>query len=370
MVIGATLVALGIWLFAARASSRMPDFEVYWRAGVRAAAAEPLYRPSDADYQFKYFPGFAALAIPLGALPLATARAAWFAVSAVALVALLPLSVALLPDRRQPRWLLITILLVGLGKYYAEDLVLGQINILVALVATAALLAFHRGREAVAGLLVALAVVLKPYALILVPWIAARRKWRSVAAVTVGLAFALALPALAYGVDATVDLHRDWWRTVSATTESLLLHSDNVSLASLWAKRLGIGSAATALAAVSAIAMLAAAAFVFLRRRDVAMPDGLEAGLLLALTPLVSPQGWDYVLLLSTVALVYVANDYDRLPRALRLLTIAAVAVIGLSLYDLLGRRLLYTLLDFSAITIGMVVLIGALVWLRARSIA
>jgi hypothetical protein len=53
------LIAFAIWLFVAKASARMPDFEVYWRAGVRAAAAEPLYRPSDADYQFLYFPAFA-----------------------------------------------------------------------------------------------------------------------------------------------------------------------------------------------------------------------------------------------------------------------------------------------------------------------
>jgi hypothetical protein len=40
---------------------------------------------------------------------------------------------------------------------------------------------------------------------------------------------------------------------------------------------------------------------------------------------------------------------------------------IGLSLYDLVGRRMLYALLDLSVITIGMIVLIGALVTLRMR---
>ena len=180
-VLACMLIAFAIWLFVAKASRRMPDFEVYWRAGARAAAAEPLYRPSDEDYQLKYFPAFAIAAIPLGMLPLDTAKAVWFALSAIALVALLPLSVTLLPHRRQPMWLLIGVLLIGLGKYYAEDLVLGQINTLVALVAALALLALNRGREAAGGLLVALAIVLKPYALILAPWIAARRQRQSIA---------------------------------------------------------------------------------------------------------------------------------------------------------------------------------------------
>jgi len=56
-----------------------------------------------------------------------------------------------------------------------EDLVLGQINTLVALVAVLAILALNRGREALAGVLIAIAIVLKPYALILAPWLEQRR---------------------------------------------------------------------------------------------------------------------------------------------------------------------------------------------------
>ena len=365
------LIAFGVWLFIAKASHRMPDFEVYWRAGARAAAAEPLYRPSDDDYQLKYFPPFAVAAIPLSLMPLDAAKAVWFTLSAAALVALMPVSVALLADRRKPMWVLIAVLLVALGKYYAEDLVLGQINTLVALVASLAILALNRGREAVAGLLVAFAIVLKSYALILAPWIAARRRWRSIAAMTLGLVIASALPMMFYGGDGTVALYQDWWRTVTTTTDGTLLHTDNVSLASLWAKRLGIGSTAATLATFSSVTLLIAAAFAFLRRNDgIARPDGLEAGLLLAITPLISPQGWDYVLVLATMAVLYVVNDFDRLPRVVQALTAAAVGVVGLTLYDLLGRRLIYALLDLSVITIGMVALVGALITLRMRKLA
>jgi hypothetical protein len=73
---------------------------------------------------------------------------------------------------------------------------------------------------------------------------------------------------------------------------------------------------------------------------------------------------------LSTMTLLYVVNDFDRLPRAGRALSIVAIAAVGLTLYDLLGRRLIYALLDFSVITIGMVALIGAVVTLRMRKLA
>jgi len=364
------VVVVATWIFIAKAQPRMPDFEVYWRAGARAAAAEPLYRAADADYQFKYFPAFAILTIPLGMMPLDTAKAVWFAMSAAALVALLPLSAAVLPHRRKPVWLLIAALLVGLGKYYAEDLVLGQVNTLVALVGASAILAFRSGRETHAGALVAFAIILKPYALILAPWVVARRHPRAIAALAAGLAVACVLPIAIYGFDGTVALHRDWWHTVTTTTERTLLDTRNVSLTSMWARWLGIGQEAAWLAVASAVALLIAAGTVFIKRRAVPYPDGLEVGLLLALTPIVSPQGWDYVLVLATTAMVFVVNDIDRLPRLQRPLTYAGIAAIGLTLYDLVGRRMLYALLDLSVITIGMIVLIGALVTLRMRKLA
>jgi hypothetical protein len=370
VAVACLLLAAAVWIFIAKASRRMPDFEVYWRAGARAAASQPLYRPADAPYEFKYFPAFAVLTIPFGAMPLAAAKPIWFALSTAALIALLPLSVRVLPNRRRSAGILITGLVIGLGKYYAEDLVLGQINTLVALVATCALLALAAGREALAGALVALAVVLKPYTLILVPWVAARRQWQSVAAAAGGLALAFALPLPFYGLDGTLALHHEWWRTVSTTTQGTLLDTRNVSLASMSAKWLGIGTAASVLAGAAVIALLIACGVIYLQRGRVDRPDGLEAGVLLAVTPIISPQGWDYVLVLATTALIFVINDIDRLPRLLRVVTYGGIAAVGLTLYDLLGRRVFYAALDWGVITIGTVMLIAAAVALRTRRLA
>jgi len=364
------VAAAAAWVFAFKASRRMPDFEVYWRAGARAAQAEPLYRADDAAYQFKYFPAFAVVAIPLGALPLPVAKPIWFTLSFAALVALLALSVRILPDRRQPVGLLIAVLIVGLGKYYAKDLVLGQINLVFALVATAAIAAFKAGREALAGALVVFAIVLKPYALILLPWIAARRRAPSAIAAAAGIVLAAVLPAFIYGIDGTIGLYQGWWRTVTDTTAGTLTHSDNVSLAAMYTKWFGFGSVATVLAGVTAACLMAIAAVVFLRRRGLPSPDGLEAGLLLTLTPLLSPQGWDYVVLVSTPAIVYVANYFSELPRRLQPIAALAVAVIGLTLFDLLGRRLHYALMDLSVITLAFLVIIASLAVLRLHRTA
>ena len=68
------------------------------------------------------------------------------------------------------------------------------------------------------------------------------------------------------------------------------------------------------------------------------VPDTLEGALLLLLIPLLSPQGWDYVFLIGTPAVMLLLNDLQSLPRGLRNATIAAIAVAALSIFDLMGR--------------------------------
>jgi alpha-1,2-mannosyltransferase len=362
------IVVGGSWLFTAKA--KMPDFEVVWRTGARAAHAEPLYRVTDGEYQFKYFPAAAVLAIPLGALPHPLARGIWFAALLGALVAVLRLSVRTLPERRKPVGLLLAVPIVGLGKYYVRELVLGQIDLLLVLIVISAMLALKAGREARAGWLVALAVMLKPYGLILVPWLIARGRTRSVIAVAAGMAVTFLLPAMFYGLAGSVTLHLDWWRTVSATTPGVLTHPDNVSVAAMYVKWFGATATAYALAVVTAVALLGLAAAVFNGRRRVPEPDGLEAGLLVALIPLLSPQAWDYILVLCTPAFVCLANYIDQLPRALRLLSVVAIAAIGLTLFDLVGRTAYYALIRLSVVTLGLLVVIAMLGVLRVRKAA
>jgi hypothetical protein len=363
-------LALAVALFTLKASEKMPDFEVYWHAGVRAAAAQPLYRIEDGHYQFKYLPAFAVLAIPIGLVPLQPAKALWLAVSVALLAVLVASSLALLPERRRPAWLLAAVTVAAMAKFYGHELVLGQANILLGTTVVVAVHRLQRGRDVTAGLLVALAVIIKPYAVIALPWLACRRRIGAVAAAAGGGAAALVLPAALYGVQGNAALHREWWRTVTGSTAPNLLNADNVSLPAMYAKWLGAGSPAAWLAAATAIVLVAFAAVVCVRSRDVPRPDGLEAALLLTLIPLLSPQGWDYVFLLSTPAIVFLVNYADRLPGALRIAAIAAMAAIGASIYDVMGRAAYAAFMRWSVISVCYLIVVAALCALRFRRVA
>ena len=369
-IVAGLLFALFIAVFVVNAAEKMPDFEVYWRAGARAAAAEPLYRSEDEHYQFKYLPAFAVLAIPLALVPLATAKAVWFSLSVLLILFVLGLSVRLLPECRRPLMPLVAITLLVMAKFYGHELVLGQVNLLLLAIVLAAVHLATKRRDIAAGLLIALAIVIKPYALIFLPWLAAIGAFGAFASAIVGTAAALLLPSLLYGADGTVQLHVAWWRTVTDSTAPNLLNPDNVSLAAMYAKWFGISSSATALAATTTLVLLAVAATVVALRRRAPSANGLEAALLLTLMPLLSPQGWDYVFLLGTPAAMYLIN-YDReLPPLWRIVTWLALAIVALSLYDVMGRRAYGRFMAWSAISVCFLVVIGALTTLRLRRIA
>jgi hypothetical protein len=279
-------------------------------------------------------------------------------------------SIRLLPERREPAWLLAAATTLLMAKFYGHELVLGQVNVLLGAIVVAAIALVRRGREAAGGLLVALAIVVKPYAGIFVPWLIARRTIAGSVSSCLGLIAALLLPAVVYGFAGNLALHLDWWRTVRDSTAPNLLNADNVSLAAMYAKWLGPGAWASGLAAATAAVLLGVAGLVFARRRGLPFPEGLEAALLLTLIPLLSPQGWDYVFLVSTPATVFLVNYGDRLPRAWRAAAGTALAVIAFSLFDLMGRQAYAAFMAMSIVSVCYLVVIAALGALRWHRIA
>lgn len=348
----------------------MRDFEVYWTAAGRALAGEPLYRAEDGHYQFKYLPAFALLATPIALLPLGAAKAVWFVISVALLTAVVWMSVEVNPRLRRPPWVLAAIVVVVMGKFFGHELVLGQVNLLFAATILAALMLLQRERLAGSVALLLFAVVVKPYAVLFLPWIAWYRRERALAAMAVGLVIILLLPLLSYPAHAALELHREWWLTVTESTAPNLTNADNVSLAGFFAKWLGSAGAANIAAGVTGSALLVLAAAVIWMGRDIAGREVLEGSLLLTLIPLLSPQGWDYVFLIAAPAVAVFANYDAQLPRAWRMGTWFAVATIGLSLFDILGRRNYATFMAWSVITVCFVVLVGSLATLRRRKIA
>ena len=364
------LVLLAIAVYDARIRREMIDFTIWQRAVERGLHGEALYRLEDGHYQFKYFPGFVLMMAPFGLVDQDTGKWLWFATSVGLLVVLLRWSITALPGRRLPRWVLATCTVILMAKFYAHELLLGQTNLLLGALLLAALLAVRRDQPVVAGGLVGLAVFVKPYALILVPWLFVARGWRAAAMAAAVVATGLLLPATIYGWNGNLDLLRGWFHTVTDSTTPNLVGNDNVSIAAMWTKWLGPGSLASSLAVLTVVATVVLVILAWRRRRAVVAPDYLEWALLMLLVPLISPQGWDYVLLLATPAVVLIVDRWPELTPPWRWGLGIALALMGLTMFDIMGRTLYGQFMALSLVSVCALGVALGLVYVRGRGLA
>jgi hypothetical protein len=362
-------LAIAAAAYHTRIRHEMVDFDVYRTAAIRALDAESLYRASDGHYQFKYLPAFALLMAPFALVDREAAKVIWFALSAGLLTAFVRWSVRALPERERAESLLIWLTILFMGKFYAHELILGQTNILLGVLLVGALLAIQVDLPGVGGALIGLAVFVKPYALVLLPWLAFSYGSAAMAGVAVFTA-GLVLPAIVYGWRGNIQLLVEWFRTVTETTGGLTLATDNVSFTAMWTKWLGVTPAATALATMTTGAALGLVATVWVRRRLVTNPDYLEFALLLLLIPLFSPQGWDYVLLLGTPAVVCLLDRWATMTRAWRIATAVSLVVMGLTTFDIMGRALYMRFMMLSLISVAAIAAAVSLANLRWRSVS
>jgi len=346
------------------------DFLVYRTAAERAVHAESLYRVEDGHYQYKYWPAFALAMAPFAPLDPEVARVVWYAILCALLGLYIRRSIRELPDRRMPERTLAWMTAILLAKSIVQELVNGQTNLVLGMLLLSALAAVRRGRAAAAGALVGLGMFVKPYAAIVVPWLALASGLPALIAFAGVVAALLMLPAAAYGWHRNLELLADWYRTVTDTTAPNLLIRENISLAAFWAKWIGIGPEASALAALSAVALLGLGALIWFKRRPVREPAYLEVAFLLLLVPLISPQGWDYVLLLAAPAFVCLVDRFREMSVTWRAVTAAGFLLTSFTVFDILGRTLYVHLMEWSAITVGAVALAASLTQLRWRALA
>ncbi len=376
VILGAILIAVAYFL---KLHDRMTDFTVFYTAGERFLHGEPLYQVSDSHYMFKYLPVSAVFFAPFALLPLEWAKLLWLYVVFGSLAAVLILSRKLCMSVKIGALPVILTFLV-MAKFYVHEIDLGQANLVMTALVMLMLYALLENRDRTAGIYLALATALKPYAGIFVPLLLAKRKFRA-ALVAIALSLlALILPAIIYGWRGNIDLLLAWRTTAASSTPSLLTNPDNVSLFGCFAKWFGADNP-TLLWTLSLVVIAATIGALVLAAKTSATSttkvasDGkstslapvIESAVLLILVPLISPQGWDYVFLTSTLGVMLLIVHRNLLPPLFRWLMYASFVVIGLSIYDLVGRDTYRKFMALSILTPLFVYLEFCLIWIRRR---
>jgi alpha-1,2-mannosyltransferase len=369
-LVAVLLALLAVTTYTLRIHKGMVDFGVNYRAGQRLLAGETLYQTADGHFMFKYLPVSALVYLPLGLLPIESAKATWFGISVAALIWSFALVHALVPLPHRPYLLGVSALV--LAKYFLHELSLGQINILVTLLLLLATRALSREtatrHDATAGVLAGIATGLKPYAALFLPYYVLKRNWVAVAAGMATLAVALIVPAIFYGVRGNIRVLSEWAVTLTQSTPALLTNNDNVSVLAFFAKWLGPTTRA-AIAGAIGLAVLALLTLAVIHRGGKSRERSvLECALLLTLIPLISPLGWDYTFVSSLLAVALLVNTFDVFPRTGQMILALNFAVIALAVFDLLGRHIYAAFMQWSVTTLNFLVVVVALAYVRFRT--
>jgi alpha-1,2-mannosyltransferase len=358
----------------------MVDYEVNDKAADRLISGETLYPGPSADghYEFKYPPFAAIFYIPTSLLPLGAAKSAWALIVLAASAAVIGLSLKLAGHGPGIPRLLSLLPALVLARFFLRELQLGQVNTLVALlmlVMTSLLAERGAGRapstnEKLAGLTWGLASAIKLYPLIFFPYFALKKKWKALAAGLAVFSAAFMLPAAFFGWQGNLRVHGEWLSTLSRSTPGLFSSQDNLSLPAAAFKITGNPASAAIFWVLGSAALGAAVLLIMSGGRSVRRPEILECAALMLAVPLISPLGWDYTFLLSVLGLSLCFRFFGGMPRAWRIVLAADSALVALTLFDVLGRRLYAQFMSLSLMSLFFIVVFILLAGLRRRALA
>ena len=370
-------VSICLLLFIFKVKEDMADFEVNFQAAERIQLGETLYRQADEHYQFKYMPVSSFLYLPLTLLPLDIAKAIWFFFIASISLCLVILSNKLVHPGRPPSWLLSLLPALILAKFFLREIQLGQINTVVFFVLILMTWKLVEDKKkkwvnsgTLSGLSWALAVALKPYALIFFPYFLIKKKWKALAFAGVFLILAFLAPSAYYGIKGNILVHQEWISTFSSSTPKLMNTQDNVSIIAFFSKWLSSQNLSLIFTGLTIFLLSLLILFIILNGKGLHRSTILESSVLLICIPLVSPLGWDYTFLLSLLGLTIILRYFPYYTSFWKTVLILNLCVISLTIYDLLGRETYALFMSWSVLTINFLFLIGYLTFLRIKKLA
>jgi hypothetical protein len=181
---------------------------------------QQLQNGSDLSAEFNYPnpPMMAVLLEPFALLPPLAGALAWFYAKA-AMAGLSLFWVIRLVDsdgRRFPGWAWMLVVVCGL-KPILDDLAHGNVNLLVLFLVVAALTAYRRERDLLAGVVLALAIACKVTPALFVPYFLWKRSWRVLAGCAAGVLLFLwpgVVPGLRLGFAENLKQTDSWYRVM------------------------------------------------------------------------------------------------------------------------------------------------------------
>ena len=203
------------------------DFPVYYAAGQSLInGRSDLYAPDFAlgrVMDYRYLPFFLVAFTPLWLIKYSVSAYIWYLLSLIEIAGCVLIISRIFPTFASSKkmWLL-----VGLStiQYLVMAVHYGNAHLLAIFLLFASLYSFQKGREVIAGLLVALAITIKLTPILLLPYFALKRSWKLLASVCALLIVINFVPSVYFGLKGNMELIEGWYHHVISSQE---FHEDN-----------------------------------------------------------------------------------------------------------------------------------------------
>src|SRR6202167_1564608 len=236
IAVRAYLVGLGI----SATFRAQGDFNVYYRAGHRVLHGAAIYPPADSD-RFLYAPIFAIGFAPLALLPRHLAQFVFFIINAFSLIELiLGAGVILFGRERQLPAALIVVPVLLSFRFIDNNFDHGQINLPTLALVVWAIIYAGESRVAWAGLMIAAAILIKPFAVLAALHLAIRRHFATLGwALVAGIAL-LIIPILIFGPRGWIDQTGAYLTAIASMTNRYRTMLTNQSAVSAVARLISL----------------------------------------------------------------------------------------------------------------------------------
>jgi Glycosyltransferase family 87 len=235
------------------------DFNVYYRAGHRVLLGHAIYPADDSD-RFLYAPIIAIAFAPLALLPRHLAQFVFFAINAFSLIELiLGAGVLLFGRERQLSAALIVVPVLLSFRFIDNNFDHGQINLPTLALIVWAIIYADESHGARAGLMLATAILIKPFAVLAALHLAIRKHFATLGwAVLAGIAL-LIVPIVIFGPRGLIDQTGAYLIAIVSMTNryrTMLTNQSAVSaVARLMSLRVGADAETSPLATIAGMGL-------------------------------------------------------------------------------------------------------------------
>lgn len=212
------------------------DFKVYYSASNDFLDGNQVYHISHglSTDLFKYSPFSLFLFIPVSLLPFAWAKILHF----ILLCGFITFTIIYVTDfvrshfypglslKVQKKVQFLLMLICILQFYY--ELHLGNVNIILLLIVLTVLTSNLKNNQGISGILLAIAVLLKPHFFLILPLLLLRKKYYTVLYFSLTIISGLLFPALFIGLSKNIFLHQEWFTTMMNHNQTMIEGFDTV----------------------------------------------------------------------------------------------------------------------------------------------